>query len=83
LLLQGYNKQKSAVQHVVALLLCFIIKVSPEFLVNEENTMGTSLYNKIPLGRSSALSSTPVRIALLLTASLSIALLWLALRHLG
>ncbi|MFL6659213.1 MAG: hypothetical protein ACJ8GW_14130 [Massilia sp.] len=45
--------------------------------------MGTSLYNKIPLGRSSALSSTPVRIALLLTASLSIALVWLALRHLG
>jgi hypothetical protein len=42
--------------------------------------MGTSLYNKIPLGRSSVLSRTPVRAALMLAVCLSIALVWLALQ---
>jgi len=41
--------------------------------------MGTSLYNKIPLGRSSVLSRAPVRAALLLAVCLSIALAWMAL----
>ena len=41
--------------------------------------MGTSLYNKIPLGRSSVFSRAPVRAALLLAVCLSIALAWMAL----
>ena len=49
------------------------------FLVCEEHNMGTSLYNKIPLGRSSVLSSTPVRAALLLAGCLGVALAWMAL----
>jgi hypothetical protein len=71
--------QKSAVQHVMRGPLCSIIKASSDFLVNEEHTMGTSLYNKIPLGRSSVLSSTPVRAALLLVGCLGVALAWMAL----
>lgn len=42
--------------------------------------MGTSLYNKIPLGRTCVLSRTPVRAALLLAVCLSIAMAWMALR---
>ena len=42
--------------------------------------MGTSLYNKIPLGRSSVLSSTPMRVAMSLAVCLSIALAWMALQ---
>ncbi len=42
--------------------------------------MGTSLYNKIPLGRSSVLARTPVRALLLLTMCLGIALSWMALQ---
>ena len=45
--------------------------------------MGTSLYNKIPLGRSSVLSRRPVRAALLLVVCVSIALAWMALRSAG
>lgn len=41
--------------------------------------MGTSLYNKIPLGRSSVLSRAPVRAALLLAGCLGVALAWMAL----
>jgi hypothetical protein len=41
--------------------------------------MGTSLYNKIPLGRSSVLARAPVRALLLLAMGLSIALSWMAL----
>ena len=44
--------------------------------------MGTSLYNKIPLGRSSVLSSTPVRALLLMAFCASIGLAWMALRTL-
>lgn len=40
--------------------------------------MGTSLYNKIPLGRGSVLRSTPVRAALLLLGCLGVALAWTA-----
>jgi hypothetical protein len=71
--------QKCAVHHVIAAPLCFIIKASSDFLVSEEHNMGTSLYNKIPLGRSSVLSRAPVRAALLLAVCLSIALAWMAL----
>ncbi len=42
--------------------------------------MGTSLYNKIPLGRTSVLSRTPVRAVLLLAVCASIALAWMVLR---
>lgn len=70
--------QKSAVHHVMRAALCFIIKASSDFLVCEEHNMGTSLYNKIPLGRSSVLSSTPVRAALLLAGCLGAALAWMA-----
>ncbi|MES2315878.1 MAG: hypothetical protein V4631_00145 [Pseudomonadota bacterium] len=42
--------------------------------------MGTSLYNKIPLGRSSVLSRAPVRAALLLVVCLSIAVTWMAMQ---
>jgi len=44
--------------------------------------MGTSLYNKIPLGRSSVLSSTPARALLLMVTFLGIGLAWMALRTL-
>jgi hypothetical protein len=71
--------QKCALHHVMAGALCFIIEASADFLVTEEHNMGTSLYNKIPLGRSSVLSSTPVRAALLLAVCLSIALSWMAI----
>jgi hypothetical protein len=52
------------------------------FLVTEEHNMGTSLYNKIPLGRGSVLQSTPVRAALLLAVCVSIALAWMAINTL-
>jgi hypothetical protein len=42
--------------------------------------MGTSLYNKIPLGRHSVLDSVPVRAVLLLTTCAAIALAWMVLR---
>lgn len=45
--------------------------------------MGTSLYTKIPLGRTSVLSRAPVRAALLLAAVVSIALAWTALQGAG
>jgi len=44
--------------------------------------MGTSLYNKIPLGRSSVFDSTPVRALLLMATCASVALAWMALRAL-
>jgi hypothetical protein len=44
--------------------------------------MGTSLYNKIPLGRGSALDSTPVRALLLMLGLSSIGVAWLVLRAL-
>ena len=58
--------------------LCSIINASSDFLVHEEHDMGTSLYNKIPLGRGSVLRSTPVRAALLLLGCLGVALAWTA-----
>lgn len=60
-----------------------IIEALSDFLANEEHNMGTSLYNKIPLGRSSVLSRRPVRAALLLVVCVSIALAWMALRSAG
>ncbi|MES2018461.1 MAG: hypothetical protein V4484_18385 [Pseudomonadota bacterium] len=42
--------------------------------------MGTSLYNKIPLGRSSVLDRAPVSALVLLGVCLSIALSWMALQ---
>ena len=42
--------------------------------------MGTSLYNKIPLGRSSVLDRAPVRALILLAVCVSIALSWMALQ---
>jgi hypothetical protein len=47
-----------------------------------ENIMGSSLHNKIPLGRSPILSSRPLQAALVLGVCASIALCWLALRAL-
>ncbi len=44
--------------------------------------MGNSLHNKIPLGRSSVLDSRPVQVALLMSACLTIGLLWMAIRNL-
>ena len=42
--------------------------------------MGTSLYNKIPLGSSSVLSRAPARAAIMLVICLSLALTWMALQ---
>jgi hypothetical protein len=42
--------------------------------------MGTSLHNKIPLGRTSVLDSRPVRALLLVGVFVSIGMAWLALR---
>lgn len=42
--------------------------------------MGSSLHNKIPLGRSTVLDSRRVQVALVFVACLGIALAWLALR---
>lgn len=42
--------------------------------------MGTTLYNKIPLGRSSVLSSKTVQAALLIAVFASIGLAWMAIR---
>jgi hypothetical protein len=42
--------------------------------------MGTTLHNKIYLGRTSILSSGRVRAALLLGACVSIGLVWMAIR---
>lgn len=42
--------------------------------------MGNSLHNKIPLGRTSVFDSRPVKVALLLTACLTIGLLWMVIR---
>lgn len=42
--------------------------------------MGTSLYNKIPLGRTSVFDSRPVQAALLVTGLVSIALVWMFMR---
>ena len=42
--------------------------------------MGTTLYNKIPLGRSSMLSSKRMQAALLVAVFMSIGLAWMALR---
>ena len=41
--------------------------------------MGNSLHNKIPLGRTSVLDSRPVRAALLVTACLTLGLLWMVI----
>lgn len=60
--------------------LCKYNQSVTRFLVNEENTMGTSLYNKIPLGRSSVLDRAPVSALVLLGVCLSIALSWMALQ---
>jgi hypothetical protein len=45
-----------------------------------ETIMGSSLHNKIPLGRSTVLDSRRVQVALVFVACLGIALAWLALR---
>ena len=42
--------------------------------------MGTSLYNKIPLGRASVFDSRPVQAALLVTGLVSIVLIWIFIR---
>lgn len=42
--------------------------------------MGNSLHNKIPLGRSSVLSSKPLQAALLVGVCASIGLLYMAIR---
>ncbi len=44
--------------------------------------MGTSLYNKIPLGRSSVFDSRPMQAALLVTGLVSVGLLWMLIRGL-
>ena len=72
--------QKCAVHHEIAARLCSYNQSVNRFLVNEEHTMGTSLYNKIPLGRSSVLDRAPVRALVLLAVCLSIALSWMALQ---
>jgi hypothetical protein len=45
-----------------------------------ENIMGSSLHNKIQLGRSSVLASKRVQSFLLLTAVVGISLAWFTLR---
>lgn len=47
-----------------------------------ENIMGTTLYNKIHLGRTSILSSRRFQAALVVGAFISIGLVWMALRTL-
>jgi hypothetical protein len=42
--------------------------------------MGSSLHNKIPLGRTAVLDSRRVQVALVFGACLGIALVWLAIR---
>jgi hypothetical protein len=44
--------------------------------------MGTTLYNKIPLGRSSVLSSRRVQAVLVAAACLTLAAVWLLVRTL-
>jgi hypothetical protein len=64
----------------IASQLCKYNQSVTRFLVNEEHTMGTSLYNKIPLGRSSVLDRAPVSALVLLGVCLSIAVSWMALQ---
>jgi hypothetical protein len=47
---------------------------------SRENIMGKTLHNKIPLGRTSVLSSKPVQAALLAVAIVSMSLIWMAIR---
>lgn len=42
--------------------------------------MGTSLYNKIPLGRHAVRDSRPLQAALVAAAVASIGLVWMAIR---
>ncbi|MES2324164.1 MAG: hypothetical protein V4633_18055 [Pseudomonadota bacterium] len=44
--------------------------------------MGKTLHNKIPLGRTSVLSSKPVQAALLAAAMVGMSVIWVALRGL-
>ena len=46
-----------------------------------ENVMGNSLHNKIPLGRTSVRDSRPIQAALLLSACLTIGLVWMAISN--
>lgn len=45
--------------------------------------MGSSLHNKIPLGRASILHSRPIQAVVVVGVCASIALCWLALRSLN
>ena len=45
--------------------------------------MGTSLYNKIPLGRTSVFDSRPLQAALLVTGMVTVALLWMLILRLS
>ena len=45
--------------------------------------MGTSLYNKIPLGRTSVFDSRPLQAALLAAGMVTVGLLWMLILRLG
>jgi hypothetical protein len=62
--------------------LILIINPSTHYLLFQENIMGTTLYNKIPLGRTSVLGSKRMQALLLAGAFVSMGLVWMAVRTL-